>query len=608
MSDLARKRGELGDAAPRGVLGLHWKCPLHRPLIERMSPLERTFELLRRSACDSAVESLCIAARSSDVRSRLLATQSLADCEHPAAAEWLVENWDNLDASQRTRALSKPDRLRDAISHYFDSTGVTVPDNATKNNRSTVEASYAAPRNRIRTTRMIRVAGELNRETNASTPALVNALLRLIEGCAEDVRESAEAVLIAVCRPIGRSARRSDSSISLSLRTEVLERLTESLKRFERHRSHGVVDAFLHTATWTDSALQNALAHRQLSGPMLERLSGSPSDDVADLLAGFISRPRFEPAIARLIEFTQNDTFGSRLLGAITDRPDAMTLRNMGELQYPQSLPLPTSDYEFESVAQRIAMIHLISASRIDPVTRIRDLLKLFRDRGDVARAMGAALGRIEPPSTDWFIAAAVGRVIENEASSDGPTEGLNFQTEDRQRLDQLIEFLQHGEPSLVRGAVRVLTPVHAGVVMNRFENLGEQERALVARVVTTVDPAAAETIAHRLRHPVLARRLEAIAAAESLGFVETLAKSFVRLSTEDHQQARIRAAEAMAQGDDETTRGLLMDMLALPESQVRDAAEASLRTRNARGKTSGMGESSADEHSFETVRTRGPF
>jgi len=82
------------------------------------------------------------------------------------------------------------------------------------------------------------------------------------------------------------------------------------------------------------------------------------------------------------------------------------------------------------------------------------------------------------------------------------------------------------------------------------------------------------------LRHPVLSHRLHAIEMADALAAVDTLAESLAHIVREDHQDARIRAAEVMSSAEDEVTLKLLEEMTTLPECGVRDAAIAALEKR----------------------------
>ncbi len=94
------------------------------------------------------------------------------------------------------------------------------------------------------------------------------------------------------------------------------------------------------------------------------------------------------------------------------------------------------------------------------------------------------------------------------------------------------------------------------------------------------IDDAAVDRVRDALRHPVLSHRLEAIAMADALAIVDLLSDSFTRISRDDHQEARIRAAEVMSDASSIQTLDLLEEMIRMPESPVRDAAVVAVEKR----------------------------
>ncbi len=87
------------------------------------------------------------------------------------------------------------------------------------------------------------------------------------------------------------------------------------------------------------------------------------------------------------------------------------------------------------------------------------------------------------------------------------------------------------------------------------------------------VDSDAIAQVRDGLRHPVLKHRIAAINAADSLAAVDNLVDLFDHILHEDHQEARILAAQAMAKATSERTLELLREMTELPDCAARDAA-----------------------------------
>ncbi len=101
-----------------------------------------------------------------------------------------------------------------------------------------------------------------------------------------------------------------------------------------------------------------------------------------------------------------------------------------------------------------------------------------------------------------------------------------------------------------------------------------------MGQVVLEIDPDAIDRVRDALRHPVLTKRLDAIAMADALGVVDLLYDSFAHITREDHQEARMRAAEAMAEAHSDETLSLLLEMIDLPECPVRDTAILAIERR----------------------------
>ena len=94
------------------------------------------------------------------------------------------------------------------------------------------------------------------------------------------------------------------------------------------------------------------------------------------------------------------------------------------------------------------------------------------------------------------------------------------------------------------------------------------------------IDPDAIDRVRDSLRHPVLTKRLEAIAMAGAMGVVDLLYDSFAHIAREDHQEARMRAAEALSAATSEDTLRLLGEMIELPECPARDTAILAIQQR----------------------------
>ena len=70
---------------------------------------------------------------------------------------------------------------------------------------------------------------------------------------------------------------------------------------------------------------------------------------------------------------------------------------------------------------------------------------------------------------------------------------------------------------------------------------------------------------------------------ADAMDVVDLLYDSFAHITREDHQEARMRAAEALAGAASEKTLRLLNEMIELPECPARDTAILAMQQRQRR-------------------------
>jgi hypothetical protein len=151
---------------------------------------------------------------------------------------------------------------------------------------------------------------------------------------------------------------------------------------------------------------------------------------------------------------------------------------------------------------------------------------------------------------------------------------------ENARLLHRLIKLLKHSDGALVRSVQQVLSPLHADNIVYRMETLRPRSRRRLGKVIMMVDANAIARIQDALRHPVLSRRLDAIALAEAIACVDQLVEPLAHIVREDHQDARIRVAEIMGDATSQATFELLEELTLLPHCGVRDAALESLEKR----------------------------
>jgi HEAT repeat protein len=223
--------------------------------------------------------------------------------------------------------------------------------------------------------------------------------------------------------------------------------------------------------------------------------------------------------------------------------------------------------------SRRAALVHLQVISSSDTIATLTTLVSAIQHGGPgVVPAVAKGLAATQVLDIEFWMRAAV-PIADNDPDRIAANQNA-------QLLKSLIELMDHADPGVVNGVRHVLSPMHADAMLPRISKLRGRSRRRIGRVILMIDPDAVNRVRDALRHPVLKHRLEAITMADSLAMVDLLLDSFTHISSDDHQQARIRAAEAMGRASSPETAELLESMVRLPESSVRDAAEKALQQR----------------------------
>jgi hypothetical protein len=199
----------------------------------------------------------------------------------------------------------------------------------------------------------------------------------------------------------------------------------------------------------------------------------------------------------------------------------------------------------------------------------------------DCLAAAATALSRCELPNPNAWMRAAL-HLPHDDRQSDDVDETARL-------LKRFIRLLEQRDPTFHRVLHRSLAALHGSEMLPHFQSLRPRSRRRLGQVVMQIDPEALDQVRDGLRHPVLTKRLDAIAMADALGAVDLLGDAFTHIAREDHQEARIRAAEAMATASSDETMRLLEEMLELPPCPVRDAAIVAIDRRRRASHLKGM-------------------
>jgi hypothetical protein len=340
------------------------------------------------------------------------------------------------------------------------------------------------------------------------------------------------------------------------------------------HRNETLVDAFLCITTGGDGDIRQMIAEQ---GPefdlICKHFRSSDHPAVIDLLASYIRRRNPDPRIIKLMQDRSDAVFRDMLLDKIGANLSAGVSRNLRDFGIPKSCASGARLMPEIDPSRRAALVHMHIGAGSDTITTMQTIAAAIKFGGPGCETAAAnGLSSCKVLDIDFWMRAAV-PVAENDVEEIACDENAAL-------LQDLIDLLDHRDAAIVDGVRHVLSPMHAAAMLPRMAQLRARSRRRIGRVVMMIDANAIERVRDALRHPVLERRLEAIAMADSLALVDLLSESFSHISKDDHQQARICAAEAMGEATGNETMHLLESMVRMPISPVRDAAELALQRR----------------------------
>lgn len=507
-----------------------------------MMGLDLTYGAIAKSRNESAVNVLVIALALDDVGIRRRALHGLISRPEPRCYSHIVKFWDQLTAAEIDTLRSKADAFGPAIGE------------ALGGNSADVLQAIAA-------------AKALNLLVH------VQRLIDLAESSDEpQIRQSAGQAVAKLVEPIGQQAHRNREQPSI--RMPILCRLAESLNAYQTHQNQYILDAFLLISTWSDSEFDSMLSpDSPLENLLVNRLAQGDSPGMIELLGGFILRRRIPQAIAEVIMTRDDDSLRTGLLDAIGSEPSKTSLQNLSDCGMPRCCQGGELRLAELTAERHAAFTHISVATDNDPV-RVLGVLcaALELDSPGIAVVVSTGLGKCAVPDADIWMRAAL-------IVADGNAEAIEASPNARV-LNKLIQLLEHTDDSIVRGVRRVLDPLFAENMIPRFKQLRSRSRQRLGRVILMIDADAINCVRDQLRHPVLSSRMDAILVAESLSIVDTLADSFAKIMTDDHQEARLRATEAMGLASGNPTKRILQDMLSKPPSAITDAVKIALQER----------------------------
>lgn len=520
-----------------------------------MNGLEQTFRFLESTPTRSSLDVLVPALNAGQASIRLRAITAMIHRDDIQGYQQLIQHWHRMGIDDRLLLVDGRPALLDALQDALAGSDATT----------------------VLTAIDIVVTLELS--------SLVTALVLPAESHASHaVRKAAQAAVLQIASEHGRAAR--EDRDRPCLRRPLLRALVASVQRFPVHQQPVLVDAMLAASCATDSELLSLLGNgSDTRSIVIGRLKTSSEAAVVSLLAGMIHSRRLPDDIEAIIARRTDSPFRDQLLAAVgcqltnTSRKN-LTLIGLPACCQPQRIELETLPY-----GRRVALALVYATTDRDHVRALRMLLDAIDSVQQAdpvyAKGLAQALSRFPALSSPLLLRAAASRTPPQPTPTDSSRPPVIDPAVEL--LHRMLAWLKVDDSPYATPLRAILQALTVDAVMPHLESVRPATRKRLGQVVMQVDPDATHTVADRLRHPVLQRRLEGIRAAAALDLIPHLSAALVRVAVTDHLEARVQAIETLQFDSSPVSYQALVELSIGPPGSVRDAALRCLQRRGAK-------------------------
>lgn len=415
--------------------------------------------------------------------------------------------------------------------------------------------------------------------------SLVTALVLPAEShVSHAVRKAAQTAVMQFASEHGRAAR--DDRDRPALRRPLLRALAASVQRFPLHQQPVLVDAMLAASCPTDSELLSLLADgSDTRSIVIGRLKTSSEATVVSLLAGMIHSRRLSDEIEAIIAGRTDGPFRDQFLAAVGCQLTNTTRKNLSLIGLPACCQPQRIELETLPYSRRVALALVYAATDHDHVralTILLDAVDSVQHADPIySKGLAQALSRFPGLSSPLLLRAAATRIAPQACPADAVQPSAIDPAV--QLLHRILAWLQVDDSPYAAPLRAILKELTVEAVMPHLESIRPATRKRLGQVVLQVDPDATHTVADRLRHPVLQRRLEGIRAAAALDIITDLSAALVRVAMTDHLEARVQAIETLQFDSTPASYQALIELSNGPPGSVRDAALSCLQRRGAK-------------------------
>lgn len=418
-------------------------------------------------------------------------------------------------------------------------------------------------------------------------PLLVN----LLERPEPDQAERAGEVLLELSRRLASSLAAADPPHQVATLHRAAEQARRALAigvdRYNKHERREVIEAFLALVRENVGILRDVLTSsvHPARNALLRIFREAADPSVVQALCGFLHVRDIPTAVLGVLAQREDPAFVRQFVKQVGADPPAEVRRNLKRLRQLKWLNnlgriLP----ELNEVEQSLVP-SVVSKTAVPAAHALAALGEVLRHGLPAARAAAAeALGN--------YHGAEANALAVQAAHDPDPLVVAAVLPQLRGRnlagtLPVILQSLESSHPMVRRAARQCLREFSFRRFLETWDMLPPEIRRDTGMLVKRVDGHTPALLRAELASPFRSRRLRALSVVQELDLIFRVESSVIPLLQDEDPAIRAEAAAALALTDSPAAINALKNALADPNALVREAAEASIRSREQRRKES---------------------
>jgi hypothetical protein len=502
-------------------------------------PRSTTLETLERSRNLASIAALATGLKSTLSELRQLCLKALLVREEEAAKKTIVVHWEHYDEPNIQL-------LRSHVSHLAAMVQTLLTSGSLNEKRCALQAIAAL-------------------DIHDS----MEGLLDIAVDSGHALNCQAIECLMRMCTTWGAQARMGKDVPTV--RSKMLERLSNRLALFHKHNNTKLVDAWLCLAHW-DDALQRSLIsdpRQEVYRPLMTRLQTCDLEPVLQLLAGYLARSTTPKNVMEIIVERELPAFALEIAKLNDNRVLPGTLKRLQQL--PPLRCLSAMEEGFPKVNSELErrLYLMLAASSVDLIPVLRGAVRLSKVGTREARQTAAEMLRTcRRPELESLVPA----IQAAEVGISGNPECLGSLTL------QVAAWLQSPSHMLKKAARDFLRDFTVENLLGQVRHWPTQLCKAMAGIVVSVETDVTERIISELQCPAPRRRLAALQVTQLLDCADAVSQALMPLLDDPRLEVRVRTIDLLGALGHEALEQLIPQLLDDASTDIQDAANRAAR------------------------------